>query len=125
MDFELFFNDLLKIYNVKTITDLAEKLNINRSTVAGWKNRETFAPILEYLFLNDKETLKNILNFDRTNNISIGNSGNTSNGGDFYNISNIEKETVFKDEFTLAILKKLIMKYENEENLQKALVELL
>ncbi|MFW2454264.1 helix-turn-helix domain-containing protein, partial [Aliarcobacter butzleri] len=64
MDFELFFNDLLKIYNVKTITDLAEKLNINRSTVAGWKNRETFAPILEYLFLNDKETLKNILNFD-------------------------------------------------------------
>ncbi|MCG3695421.1 helix-turn-helix domain-containing protein [Aliarcobacter butzleri] len=125
MDFELFFNDLLKIYNVKTITDLAEKLNINRSTVAGWKNRETFAPILEYLFLNDKETLKNILNFDRTNNISIGNSGNLSNGGNFYNISNIEKETVFKDEFTLAILKKLIMKYENEENLQKALVELL
>lgn len=125
MDFELFFNDLLKIYNVKTITDLAEKLNINRSTVAGWKNRETFAPILEYLFLNDKETLKNILNFDRTNNISIGNNGNLSNGGNFYNISNIEKETVFKDEFTLAILKKLIMKYENEENLQKALVELL
>ncbi|MCG3669070.1 helix-turn-helix domain containing protein [Aliarcobacter butzleri] len=125
MDFELFFNDLLKIYNVKTITDLAEKLNINRSTVAGWKNRETFAPILEYLFLNDKETLKNILNFDRTNNISIRNSGNLSNGGNFYNISNIEKETVFKDEFTLAILKKLIMKYENEENLQKALVELL
>ena len=39
MEFESFFNALLKTYNVKTITDLAEKLNLNRSTVKRKKNR--------------------------------------------------------------------------------------
>lgn len=87
MEFESFFNKLLKIYNVKTITDLADKLNLNRSTVAGWKNRETYAPILEHLFLNDLENLKNILGFNQTNNLQ--NSTNVV-AQDFSNNSNAQ-----------------------------------
>lgn len=100
MEFELFFNTLLKIYNVKTITDLAEKLNLNRSTVAGWKNRETYAPILEHLFLNDLENLKSILGLNETNNFQnstnvvaqdFSTNSNASHTQNIENKSNIDE----------------------------------
>ena len=108
MEFESFFNALLKTYNVKTITDLAEKLNLNRSTVAGWKNRETYAPILEHLLLNDSETLKSILGFNQTNNlqnsefkssIAVNNGGNTN--------INSKSDEMECDDFTKSIFKEL------------------
>lgn len=55
MYFELFFNDLLKIYNVKTVTNLATKLNVIRSTVQGWNNRQVIGTVLEFLFINDHQ----------------------------------------------------------------------
>lgn len=61
MEFDVFLQKVLNFYEVKTITDLAVKLNLNRATVSGWKNRKTYAPILEYLFLNDLEALKCVL----------------------------------------------------------------
>jgi len=117
MEFESFFNALLKTYNVKTITDLAEKLNLNRSTVAGWKNRETYAPILEHLLLNDSETLKSILGFNQTNNlqnsefkssIAVNNGGNTN--------INSKSDEMECDDFTKSIFKELCKIYKNDKN---------
>ena len=117
MEFESFFNALLKTYNVKTITDLAEKLNLNRSTVAGWKNRETYAPILEHLLLNDSETLKSILGFNQTNNlqnsefkssIAVNNGGNTN--------INSKSDEMECDDFTKTIFKELCKIYKNDKN---------
>ena len=111
------FNALLKTYNVKTITDLAEKLNLNRSTVAGWKNRETYAPILEHLLLNDSETLKSILGFNQTNNlqnsefkssIAVNNGGNTN--------INSKSDEMECDDFTKSIFKELCKIYKNDKN---------
>ena len=117
MEFESFFDTLLKTYNVKTITDLAEKLNLNRSTVAGWKNRETYAPILEHLLLNDLETLKSILGFNQTNNlqnsefkssIAVNNGGNTN--------INSKSDEMECDDFTKSIFKELCKIYKNDKN---------
>ncbi|MGJ0377284.1 hypothetical protein [Aliarcobacter cryaerophilus] len=117
MEFESFFDTLLKTYNVKTITDLAEKLNLNRSTVAGWKNRETYAPILEHLLLNDLETLKSILGFNQTNNlqnsefkssIAVNNGGNTN--------INSKSDEIECDDFTKSIFKELCKIYKNDKN---------
>ena len=117
MEFESFFDTLLKTYNVKIITDLAEKLNLNRSTVAGWKNRETYAPILEHLLLNDLETLKSILGFNQTNNlqnsefkssIAVNNGGNTN--------INSKSDEIECDDFTKSIFKELCKIYKNDKN---------
>ena len=53
MNFESFFDKLLSFYKVKTVTDLADKLNVTRSTVQGWKNRQAIGTVLEFLFIND------------------------------------------------------------------------
>lgn len=62
MEFEKFFQKLLDFYKVKTTTELAEKINISRSTVSGWKNRKAIGAILEFLFNSNLEALGYILN---------------------------------------------------------------
>ncbi len=60
MNFETFFDKLLNFYNVKTVTDLADKLNVTRSTVQGWKNRQAVGTVLEFLFTNEPSSLEYI-----------------------------------------------------------------
>ena len=92
MNFESFFDKILIFYKVKTVTDLAERLNVTRSTVSGWKNRQATGAILEFLFNNDLKALHyifsseaNINNFQNSNNkvsdssALIDNSINKSN----------------------------------------------
>ena len=68
MEFESFFNKILNFYEVKSVTDLAEKLNVTRSTVSGWKNRQASGAILEYLFNNDLKALHFIFGNEKINN---------------------------------------------------------
>lgn len=60
MNFETFFDKLLNFYKVKTVTDLADKLNVTRSTVQGWKNRQAVGTVLEFLFINEPLSLEYI-----------------------------------------------------------------
>ena len=68
MEFESFFDKILNFYEVKSVTDLAEKLNVTRSTVSGWKNRKASGAILEYLFNNDLKALHFIFGNEKINN---------------------------------------------------------
>ena len=68
MEFESFFDKILNFYGVKSVTDLAEKLNVTRSTVSGWKNRQASGAILEYLFNNDLKALHFIFGNEKINN---------------------------------------------------------
>ena len=68
MEFESFFDKILNFYEVKSVTDLAEKLNVTRSTVSGWKNRQASGAILEYLFNNDLKALHFIFGNEKINN---------------------------------------------------------
>lgn len=65
MNFESLFDKILIFYNVKTVTDLADKLKVTRSTVSGWKNRQATGAILEFLFNNDLKALQYIFNSDK------------------------------------------------------------
>ena len=73
MEFESFFNKILNFYEVKSVTDLAEKLNVTRSTVSGWKNRQASGAILEYLFNNDLKALHFIFGNEKINNFQNSN----------------------------------------------------
>ncbi len=64
MNFESLFEKLLSFYGVKTVTDLANKLNVTRSTVSGWKNRQAVGTVLEFLFINDPKALIYIFSSD-------------------------------------------------------------
>lgn len=75
MNFESFFDKILIFYKVKTVTDLADKLNVTRSTVSGWKNRQATGAILEFLFNNDLNALHYIFSSDA----SINNFQNSNN----------------------------------------------
>ncbi|MCG3681012.1 helix-turn-helix domain-containing protein [Aliarcobacter butzleri] len=71
MSFESFFDKLLSFYKVKTVTDLADKLNVTRSTVQGWKNRQAVGTVLEFLFINEPSAL--IYIFNSNSNIQMNN----------------------------------------------------
>ncbi|MBF7065394.1 MULTISPECIES: helix-turn-helix domain-containing protein [Aliarcobacter] len=71
MNFESFFDKLLSFYKVKTVTDLADKLNVTRSTVQGWKNRQAIGTVLEFLFINEPSAL--IYIFNSNSNIQMNN----------------------------------------------------
>lgn len=79
MNFESFFDKILIFYKVKTVTDLADKLNVTRSTVSGWKNRQAAGAILEFLFNNDLNALHYIFSSDASIN-NFQNSNNKVNG---------------------------------------------
>ncbi len=78
MNFESFFDKLLSFYKVKTVTDLADKLNVTRSTVQGWKNRQAIGTVLEFLFINDPTALIYIF----------------SSNSNVYNLQNSKNHTV-------------------------------
>ena len=94
MEFESFFNKILNFYEVKSVTDLAEKLNVTRSTVSGWKNRQASGAILEYLFNNDLKALhfifgnENINNFQNSTNVIGQDFSNNSNSQHTQNVNN-------------------------------------
>ena len=94
MEFESFFNKILNFYEVKSVTDLAEKLNVTRSTVSGWKNRKASGAILEYLFNNDLKALnyifgnENVNNFQNSTNVIGQDFSNNSNSQHTQNIGN-------------------------------------
>ena len=99
MNFESFFDKILIFYKVKTVTDLADKLNVTRSTVSGWKNRQATGAILEFLFNNDLNALHYIFssdtsinNFQNSNNKVSGNSALIDNSNNKSNTSNNRKE---------------------------------
>lgn len=94
MEFESFFNKILNFYEVKSVTDLAEKLNVTRSTVSGWKNRQASGAILEYLFNNDLKALHFIFGNEKINNFQNSNINKAfdysenSHSQDSFNINN-------------------------------------
>ena len=94
MEFESFFDKILNFYEVKSVTDLAEKLNVTRSTVSGWKNRKASGAILEYLFNNDLKALnyifgnENVNNFQNSTNVIGQDFSNNSNAHHTQNIGN-------------------------------------
>ncbi|WP_323588737.1 helix-turn-helix domain-containing protein [Aliarcobacter butzleri] len=102
MNFESLFDKLLNFYKVKTVTDLADKLNVTRSTVQGWKNRQAIGTVLEFLFINEPSALIYIFSSNSKSqhlgsitNSNIANDVQNQNYGTNQNYTETDEGTYF------------------------------
>lgn len=114
--------NLLQYYSLPNPAQLANKLDISQGVISNWKSRNAIGALVDTIFQKDEEALKYIFSPSTGTNINQGNYGRAS-GRDY--IENSNNQNPFKDEFTIALLKKLLIKYGDEDKLQKALMEIL
>ena len=62
MNIEIALERLLNFYNIKTLTQLADKLNTNQSTISGWRSRQAFGTLIEKVLQVDEQALFYIFN---------------------------------------------------------------
>lgn len=60
MQFQEIFDKLLVIHNAKSLTELADKLKVERTTLSGWKSREALGTMLEHLNNTNPDLIKKI-----------------------------------------------------------------
>lgn len=99
MNIEILIGKLLNYYQIKTLNDLAIKLDTTQSTISGWKARNAIgaltdtvankAPeVLEYIFSSNPD----INNFQNSNNKVSGFSSLIDNSSNKSNTSNSDKK---------------------------------
>lgn len=80
----------MEYYHVKSITELAEKLNTSQSTISGWRSRNAIGALTSTVAAVDEEALSHIFaSKAQINNLQgakILASGVTNTQGDEYNI---------------------------------------
>lgn len=123
MNIEILISKLLSYYQIKTLSDLAIKLNTTQSTISGWRARNAIGALtdtvankdpeaLEYIFSSDKNTqnIKNISGGQNANNVQ----GNQIQGEETNKNEYIIPETTMDD---LNTLFKIAIENEKENNL--------
>ncbi|WP_323585414.1 hypothetical protein [Aliarcobacter butzleri] len=123
MNFESFFDKLLSFYKVKTVTDLADKLNVTRSTVQGWKNRQAIGTVLEFLFINEPSALIYIFSSNSKSQHlgSITNSNISLNKLESQQIKEIcnTGEIIETDEATFSLYKEAYLEAKKNEKIKE------
>lgn len=71
LDIELLIKRLLKFYNIKTLTDLAIKLDTTQSTISGWKSRNAIGTLVDILVIKEPELLSDLFKISDDNNTYI------------------------------------------------------
>ncbi|MFA9240416.1 MAG: helix-turn-helix domain-containing protein [Candidatus Paceibacteria bacterium] len=71
MDIEIALEKLLNFYNIKTLTQLADKLNTNQSTISGWRSRQAFGTLIEKVLQVDEQALFYIFNNELINDSNL------------------------------------------------------
>ena len=62
MTFKDIYDKLLVIFGAKSLTELADKLKVERTTLSGWKSREALGTMLEHLNKLDSNLINKIYN---------------------------------------------------------------
>ena len=94
MNIDTLIRKLLNYYNLKTLNELADKLETTQSTISGWKSRNAIGALtdtvankapeaLEYIFRSE-----NIHNFQNSTNVIGQDFSNNSNAHHTQNIGN-------------------------------------
>ncbi|KLE04225.1 helix-turn-helix transcriptional regulator [Aliarcobacter butzleri] len=116
-NFTYYYNKLLNFYNVSTIKELSEKINIGASTISAWNQRKSITAlkkacrklgIYNEIFgdLNQNNVIQDITNY--------GNNWATNNGSMNSNTKMIYKD-IFDDEI-LTILKSISPILDNNQS---------
>lgn len=124
MNIEILIQKLIKHYNIKTITELAEKLSTTQSTISGWRSRNAIGALVEkvaeenpeilsILFTNDHSQINNFQNSTLSGNatgVEIGSSNKISLS------ANQESDLLPCDDFARTLFKELCKKYQDDQN---------
>ena len=74
MNIDILIKKLLNYYNLKTLNDLADKLETTQSTISGWKSRNAIGALTDTVANKDPDALEYIF----SNNSTIINQNNKS-----------------------------------------------
>lgn len=128
MDFDDVLSKLLKYYNVSSITDFANVIGAERSTVNGWKSRKALGTMLEYINSNDTKAMEYIYSPANTQNIQTVSSGQVAQtvNGDMVGGEN-KKENNCKDidPATLSLFNEAYLKAKDKDDLKGFRVHLM
>ena len=119
-------NDLIEMlmdyYNVSSYNELAEKLNMQPSSISSWKNKNSVKAIKKKC--RELGIYKDIFGDIKTSSITQGDNARAANGNYIEHALNQPVNTKFED-LTISLVKKCINKYGSEENFQFKLMDLL
>ena len=71
IDIELLIKRLLAFYNIKTLTDLATKLDTTQSTISGWKSRNAIGTLVDILIIKEPKILSDLFKISDDNETCI------------------------------------------------------
>lgn len=121
MNIEILIGKLLNYYQIKTLNDLAIKLDTTQSTISGWRARNAIGALtdtvankapeaLEYIFSSEA----NINNFQNSNNKVSGSSALIDNSINKSNSNNKKENTNIPQSITIE-LSSLFERLENKD----------
>ena len=117
MDFDTILDKLMDYYKVRSVTDLAEKIEAERSTVNGWKSRKSIGALLQHLSQTNPETLASI--FTPQNNVFGNVQGVGQNFGQTGTVHNNSSALTGMDKAIVALFENVYQKMEKEDKLQE------
>lgn len=114
-DIDMILNKLLEYYDIDTMAELSNILEVSQPTISKWKTRNAIIPI--------KRRCKELGIYDEifgVLNSTIINQGNNSRaaGRDYIKNSNDKKQEDMFDDITIGLIKKAIEKFGSEEEFQ-------
>lgn len=126
-EIELIFDKLYSYFNVATITELAQKLDMSQPAVTNWIRRNSISAIKkrcrELGIYNEifGDLNSNINNFQN----SEFNSSIAVNNGDNANINSKSEDLMECDDFTKSLFRQLCKVYKDKSKLHSQLFELI
>lgn len=123
IDAEKLIERMMTFYGVKTISELANIIHISQPSISAWKKNNYIDAIekrCKELGIYE-EIFKGIDTKELKIKIKQGKKSRAA-GRDFYETKTTDCEF---EELTIALIKKLVTKFGNEDTLQKKLMELL
>jgi len=125
MNIELLIVKLINYYKIKTLNELAIKLDTTQSTISGWKARNAIGALTDTVANKDPEALEYIFaNNHKSQN--IGTITNSNVAQDFHAQSNgINQNCVDNDEATYQLYKETYQKAKEDGKIKEFRIHLM
>lgn len=125
MNIEILIMKLLSYYQIKTLNDLAIKLDTTQSTISGWKARNAIGALTDTVANKDPEALEFIF----TNNSKSQHIGNITNSNIANDVQNQNYGTnqnfTDTDEATFSLYKEAYKEAKDNEKIKEFRIHLM
>lgn len=125
MNIEILIMKLLSYYQIKTLNDLAIKLDTTQSTISGWKARNAIGALTDTVANKDPEALEFIF----TNNSKSQHIGNITNSNIANDVQNqnygANQNFTDTDEATFSLYKEAYKEAKDNEKIKEFRIHLM